>query len=171
MSTSKAAEPWHAAFPAPSITAPLMARRRAMQMLSLKGVAAVLIVDVRGIDLEGGMIRGSLNIPAKGFWWNRGILYELAYKADLQWVVFTCGSSNGRGPRCASWFLSYVRDQMGDENMQVMTLEGGINGWVKDGPQYTRLMDGFDEQHWKDFFAEEDATKTCNQQAGTTEQP
>lgn len=34
------------------------------------------------------------------------------------------GSSNGRGPRCAAWFLQYVREVAGDENMQVMTLEG-----------------------------------------------
>ena len=26
----------------------------------------------RRTDYEGGAIRGSLNIPAQGFWWNRG---------------------------------------------------------------------------------------------------
>lgn len=63
-------------------------------MLSLRGVGAILVIDVRRTDYEGGSIRGSLNIPAQGFYWNRGMLYELAYKADIQWVVFTCGMSS-----------------------------------------------------------------------------
>jgi arsenical-resistance protein 2 len=42
-------------------------------VLSMK-IASMLIIDVRRTDLEGGMIRGSLNIPAQGFWWNRGML-------------------------------------------------------------------------------------------------
>ncbi|KAJ9619885.1 hypothetical protein H2203_008159 [Taxawa tesnikishii (nom. ined.)] len=141
--------------PRPSSTAPLMPRNRAMQILSLTGVGSLLIIDVRRTDYEGGAIRGSLNIPAQGFWWNRGILYELAYKADVEWVVFTCGSSNGRGPRCAGWFLDYIRS-IGEEDMQVMTLEGGIKGWVKAGPQYTRLMDGYKEDYWQELFAEEE---------------
>lgn len=72
--TTTPSQPWHAAFPAPTLTAPLMPRTRAMQMLSLQGVGALLIVDVRRTDYEGGVIRGSLNIPAQGFWWNRGML-------------------------------------------------------------------------------------------------
>ena len=40
--------------------------------------------------------------------------------------------------------------------MQVMTLEGGVKGWVKEGPQYTRFMDGYDEKHWQELFAQEE---------------
>jgi len=147
---------WHEDFPAPTVTAEVMPQRRLMQMLSLQGLASVLVVDVRRTDYEGGCIRGSLNIPAQGFFWNRGILYELAYKADFQWVVFTCGSSNGRAPRCAAWFLEHIRS-VGDEDMQCMVLEGGMKGWVKAGPQFTRLMDGYQESHWQKLLADEDA--------------
>lgn len=35
-------------------------------MLSLKGVAAILVIDVRRTDFEGGMITSGLNIPAQG---------------------------------------------------------------------------------------------------------
>jgi len=49
-------KPWHAAFPAPTLEAPLMPRRRAAQMLSLKGVASILIIDVRRTDFEGVLI-------------------------------------------------------------------------------------------------------------------
>lgn len=160
-------QPWHAAFPAPTMTAELMPQRRAMMTLSMK-ITSLLIIDVRRTDYEGGAIRGSLNIPAQGFWWNRGMLYELAYKADMEWVVFTCSSSNGRGPRCAAWFLEHVRNTAGDQDMQVMVLEGGVKGWVKGGEQYTRLMDGYQQEHWTDLFAEEEKTKQANAQEPIT---
>lgn len=72
--SDKETAPWHAAFPEPTVAAPVMPARRAMQMLSFQGLASMLIIDVRRTDYEGGVIRGSLNIPAQGFWWNRGML-------------------------------------------------------------------------------------------------
>nr|POF19917.1 arsenate reductase 2.2 [Quercus suber] len=150
-----AEQPWHASFPAPTLTAPLMPARRAQMILSMK-IASMLIIDVRRTDYEGGSIRGSLNVPAQGFWWNRGMLYELAYKAGMEWVVFTCGSSRGRGVRCAAWFLEFVRGVAGDADMNVMVLEGGVKGWVKGGPQFTALMDGFEAGHWERLFREEE---------------
>lgn len=39
--------------------------------------------------------------------------------------------------------------------MQVMVLEGGMKGWVKSGPQFTRLMDGYKEKHWEELFKQE----------------
>lgn len=66
-------QPWHVAFPAPRLTADTMPATRAQMILSMK-IASMLIIDVRRTDYEGGAIRGSLNIPAQGFWWNRGIL-------------------------------------------------------------------------------------------------
>ena len=138
------------------MTAEVMPQQRAFMILSMR-IASMLIVDVRRTDYEGGAIRGSINIPAQGFWWNRGMLYELAYKAGMEWVVFTCGSSNGRGPRCAGWFVEHVRNVAEDQDMQIMVLEGGVKGWVKAGPQYTQLMDGFRQQHWDELFAQEDS--------------
>ena len=164
-----------------------MPQKRAMTILSLK-IASLLIIDVRRTDYEGGVIRGSLNIPAQGFWWNRGtpsrdflcssnrshleknllmfyistgMLYELCYKAGIEWVVFTCNSCslNGRGPRCAAWFLEHVRNVAEDNDMQVMALEGGIKGWVKAGPEYTQLMDGYNEDYWQDTLAKDDRGK------------
>lgn len=151
-------KPWHTAFPAPTMTVDIMPQRRALMILSMK-IASMLIVDVRRTDYEGGAIRGSINIPAQGFYWNRGILYELAYKSDIEWVVFTCGSSNGRGPRCAAWFLEHVRNVAQDKDMQIMVLEGGVKGWVRGGPQYIQFMDGFHEQHWVDVFEAEEKEK------------
>ena len=66
-------KPWHAAFPAPRLEAGVMPAARAQMILSMK-IASMLIIDVRRTDYEAGSIRGSLNIPAQGFWWNRGML-------------------------------------------------------------------------------------------------
>jgi arsenical-resistance protein 2 len=66
-------KPWHAAFPAPHLEAGVMPAARAQMILSMK-IASMLIIDVRRTDYEGGSVRGSLNIPAQGFWWNRGML-------------------------------------------------------------------------------------------------
>ena len=41
-----------------------------------------------------------------------------------------------------------------------MTLEGGIKGWVKGGPQYTRLMDGYKQAHWDELFAAEEKSNS-----------
>ena len=65
--------PWYDAFPAPRLQADVMPSKRALMVLSMK-IASMLIIDVRRNDYEGGAIRGSLNIPAQGFWWNRGML-------------------------------------------------------------------------------------------------
>lgn len=151
-------QPWYAAFPEPAMTAEVMPQRQAMMILAMK-IASMLIIDVRRTDYEGGAIRGSLNIPAQGFYWNRGALYELAYKSDMEWVVFTCGSSNGRGPRCAGWFLEHVRNVAQDQDMQVMVLEGGVKGWVKAGPQYTQFMDGYQPDYWEKLFAAEEKVR------------
>jgi len=41
-----------------------------------------------------------------------------------------------------------------------MVLEGGIKGWVKAGPTYTGLMDGYREEYWQKLFAEEAESST-----------
>lgn len=59
--------------------------------------------------------------------------------------------------------MEYIK-AAGDESIQCFTLEGGVKGWVKAGPQCTRLMDGYKEEHWNELFAQENAEKT---EAGT----
>ncbi|KAF2277397.1 Rhodanese-like protein [Westerdykella ornata] len=138
---------WYDAFPAPRSTAPLLSRSDALSSLSSPDL---LLVDVRRTDFEGGTIRGSLNLPAHSFYMNRGVLYDLCKRAGVKTVAFYCGSSNGRGPRCSGWFADYLAEQ-GDTEMQALTLEGGIKGWVKAGKEYTDHVDGYDAEYWKQF--------------------
>jgi len=37
-----------------------------------------------------------------------------------------------------------------------MVLEGGIKGWVKGGPRFTALMNGYKPEYWEKLFAEEE---------------
>lgn len=60
------------------------------------------------------------------------------------------GSSNGRGPRCSGWFADYIAEK-GDDQIQALTLGGGIKGWVKAGESYIQQMEGFEPEYWKQF--------------------
>lgn len=60
------------------------------------------------------------------------------------------GASNGRGPRCAGWFADYIAEKK-DDQIKSLTLGGGIKGWVKAGEEYTRYVDGYEAQYWKQF--------------------
>ncbi|KAK4129831.1 hypothetical protein N657DRAFT_653100 [Parathielavia appendiculata] len=60
-------------------------------------------------------------------------------------VVFYCGSSLGRGPRCAAWLQDYVNEAGGDLKSEVMV--GGVRGWVQ--AYGGGMMDGYDEKAWR----------------------
>lgn len=88
---------WWDAFPEPRSTAPLLTRDKALVHLVLADATpappttALLLVDVRRTDYEGGTIQGSLNIPAHSFYWNRAVLYQLCKRAGIEHVAFYCG--------------------------------------------------------------------------------
>jgi arsenical-resistance protein 2 len=79
---------WHDAFPAPCITAPVIARDAVLPDLSS---GTLLLVDVRRTDYEGGTIKGSINLPAQSFYMNRGVLLDLCKRAGVKQVAFYCG--------------------------------------------------------------------------------
>ncbi|KAF2736648.1 Rhodanese-like protein [Polyplosphaeria fusca] len=138
---------WWDAFPPPRHTAPLIPREEALSGLSSPDL---LLVDVRRTDFEGGTIKGSLNLPAHSFYLNRAVLHDLCTRAGVKQVAFYCGSSSGRGPRCSAWFADYLAEKK-ENNVQALTLAGGIKGWVKGGEAYTNNVDGYEPDYWKQF--------------------
>jgi rhodanese-related sulfurtransferase len=82
---------WTNAFPTPRTTATILPREEA---LSDMYSPELLIVDVRRTDYEGGIIRGSINLPAHSFYMNRGVLYDLCKRAGVKRVAFYCGKVN-----------------------------------------------------------------------------
>ncbi|KAF1986243.1 hypothetical protein K402DRAFT_394102 [Aulographum hederae CBS 113979] len=165
--------------PPPTRTAPLFSPSHLLRMYAGIGdvlEAGMLLVDVRRNDYEGGTLRGSLNLPAQSFYMNRKTLYRLC-KGDgvnvITRVIFYCGSSTGRGPRCAGWFADYVAEVGSSEDIpenmlepQVFTLEDGIKGWVKGGKDYQYFMDGFDSEYWTKLFSEQEPKTGEKREAG-----
>jgi len=121
--------------------------------------AGTLLIDVRRTDYDGGAIRGSLNMPAQSFPYNMATLFRLCQGDGLSVisrVVFYCGSSNGRGPRCAGWFAEYIEARCKElgtpQTPQVYVLDGGIKDWVTGGEQYTIHMDGYQPNYWRQLL-------------------
>ncbi|KAF2707529.1 hypothetical protein K504DRAFT_535181 [Pleomassaria siparia CBS 279.74] len=154
---------WWDEFPSPRATAPLISRESVLTDLYSRDL---LLIDVRRIDYEGGTIHGSLNLPAQTFYMNQERLYDLCKRAGIKRVAFYCGSSRGRGTRCAAWFADYISengefaDYIGDApersdametDIQSLTLDGGIKGWVKAGEDYIDEVDGYVAKYWKQF--------------------
>jgi len=116
------------------------------------GFREFLLVDVRRNDWEGGTIKTSLNLPAQSFYQSRKTLLDLCDRSSIKNVIFYCGSSSGRGPRCANWMQDYIDDvaKFGHRSsLKVSILKGGIKGWVKDFEG--SMVEGFEEKYWEQF--------------------
>lgn len=144
--------PWHASFPNPRTPDPPALPRATLLQWFQQGTKTpgsdFLLVDLRRTDLEGGTIRGSLNLPAQSLYPTLSTLYNLVRAAGVTDVVFYCGSCGGRGTRAAGWFADYLADQGAESEVRSWKLEGGIKGWVNEGGEYTGLMEGFDGAVW-----------------------
>ncbi|KAJ5037364.1 uncharacterized protein L3040_007540 [Drepanopeziza brunnea f. sp. 'multigermtubi'] len=150
-------ENWWEAFPAPRARCPEMSADElyaAFDDMDIKNEPrSFLLVDVRRNDWEGGTIKTSLNLPAQSFYQSRKTLLELCDRASITRVIFYCGSSSGRGPRCAGWMQDYINDvsKFGRKSeLKVFVLQGGIKGWVKDFEG--SMVDGFEAKYWEQFL-------------------
>ncbi|KAE8388621.1 hypothetical protein ETB97_012786 [Aspergillus alliaceus] len=141
--------PWHAAYPAPKRVANILSRPAFLQWLKQGKTAGkdFVLVDVRRADYEGGTIRGSINLPAQSLYPTIPALYSLLSASKVEYIIWYCGSSGGRGTRSAGWFADYIESQ-GDTTLKSLVLEGGIKGWAAAGPEYTDLMDEYDPSVW-----------------------
>ncbi|KAI3339534.1 Rhodanese-like domain-containing protein [Ustulina deusta] len=145
-------QPWHAAFPAPKTAKPAaLSREEVLDRLRAGGVGRdFILVDVRRNDYEGGTIRGAINLPAQSLFPTIPTLYQLFKNAGIQYIIWYCGSSAGRGTRTAAWFNDHIQEQ-GDNNMKSVILTGGIKGWAKAGKDFVELMDGYVPEYWTQF--------------------
>ncbi|KAK4465080.1 hypothetical protein QBC42DRAFT_262064 [Cladorrhinum samala] len=142
--------PWFSEFPEPASTPTKILPSEVYSLLEARDAPdqerphTFLLIDTRRADCVGGTIKGSINLPAHSFYWSRKMLFDLCRQAGVGRVVFYCGSSNGRGPRCAAWMQDYIDAVEGDIRSEVMV--GGIRGWVK--AYGGRMMEGYDEKVW-----------------------
>ncbi|KAG2337698.1 S-adenosyl-L-methionine-dependent methyltransferase [Suillus weaverae] len=92
------------------------------------------IIDVRENDRVGGHVLGSVQWRADLFASSLDRFYD-EYGKTKQ-VIFYCGSSKGRGSRCAAWYQDYL-DGKDNTESKACVLEGGYHGWG-----YPDLVDG-----------------------------
>ncbi|KAJ6555236.1 S-adenosyl-L-methionine-dependent methyltransferase [Mycena sp. CBHHK59/15] len=89
----------------------------------------VSVVDVRGDDRTGGHVKGSYNIRAQTFHKQLSAFHEKV--AGMPSVVFYCGSSQGRGPRCAGWYQDFL-DGNKISVPKIFVLDGGFKRWLEE---------------------------------------
>ncbi|KAK4220303.1 Rhodanese-like domain-containing protein [Rhypophila decipiens] len=150
MATRDDGTPWWTAFPEPKSDVNTIEPAQVLELLESQHngkpkPCEFLLIDTRRTDCTGGTVTSSLNMPAHSFYPTRKSLYDLCKQAGIKRIIFYCGSSNGRGPRCAAWMQDYIDQVGGDIQSQVMT--GGIRGWVK--AYGGQMMDGYDEETWQ----------------------
>lgn len=108
-----------------------------------------LIIDVRGVDHDGGHITGSVNIPYDGFSPEKVMVHANAFKVDG--IVFHCMFSSLRGPGCAKRTLAYLSAHGNSRNsgnkIDVFLLKGGFSEWIN-YPGTKTLTENFDEEIW-----------------------
>jgi hypothetical protein len=95
------ADAWYTAFPEPRHKAAHLPDVEKEDVLALlregkkPGAAGdgsgFLLVDVRRDDCVGGVIRGSLNLPAQSFWYMRETLLGICRGSGVKEVAFYCG--------------------------------------------------------------------------------
>ncbi|KAJ6499480.1 S-adenosyl-L-methionine-dependent methyltransferase [Mycena vulgaris] len=132
-------ERWWDAFPA--VRATNVARIFPTDLAAmLRSGGRVAVIDVRGDDHSGGHVKGSHNVPAQKFHINLAALH--AQFAEAEAVVFYCGGSVGRGPRCAGWYQDFL-DTNALVSPSVRILDGGIRAWMREYSEDLDLTEGY----------------------------
>lgn len=128
---------WWDAYPAFKSSAPLFTVEDLAELLRAKA-ENVAVIDVRRNDHAGGHVRGSSQWHAQTFYDNLPKFFEQHHNTEK--VVFYCGSSMGRGPRCAGWYQDYL-NETGTTTSTAYILQGGIKAWLEKYADDENLVD------------------------------
>ncbi|KAF8896114.1 S-adenosyl-L-methionine-dependent methyltransferase [Infundibulicybe gibba] len=128
------------AYPAVQSTPPVITAEAVASLIrdKSKNESGYAVIDVRRNDHGGGHVRGSHQWAAQTFYDDLPKFFEKF--GNTKEVIFYCGSSAGRGPRCAGWYQDYL-DAEGTQGSSAKILEGGIKGWLNKFPDQEDLVD------------------------------
>jgi len=120
---------WWDAYPTPVSSASSLKCEEVADLIKNPelGEKDFVVVDVRRHDHAGGHVRGSVQQPAQTFYDDLSKFYE--EQKETKQVIFYCGSSNGRAPRCAKWYQDYS-DQQENTESKALWMIGGAKEWV-----------------------------------------
>ncbi|KIK95462.1 hypothetical protein PAXRUDRAFT_826994 [Paxillus rubicundulus Ve08.2h10] len=135
---------WWNAYPTPSSTPDALECDQVADLIKNPepSTQSFVVIDVRRNDRGGGHVRGSVQCPAQTFYDDLPKFHE-DYK-DTKQVIFYCGSSNGRGPRCAKWYQDYLNEQ-GNNRSKAFVMTGGINKWLSMYKEREDLTSGLED--------------------------
>ncbi|KAF8554127.1 NAD(P)-binding protein [Imleria badia] len=102
------------------------------------GEKSFVVVDLTRSINQGGHVRGSVQQPAQTFYDDLTTFY--GQHKETKQVIFYCGSSNGRGPRCAKWYQDYL-DRQGNTESKAFCMTGGAKEWVSSYKGQEDLVD------------------------------
>lgn len=147
MSAAPVKEPsWHANLPQPKATATpvssdellaLIMDHRKSLISDPTAEAKFLVIDVRRTDFEDSFIVGAVNLPAQSFHQTLPSLLPILSRYDI--VIFHCSSSNGRGPRVASYYQDFLSER-GITKSKAGVLVGGVKEWTSKYSQDSTLV-------------------------------
>ncbi|KDQ56966.1 hypothetical protein JAAARDRAFT_131028 [Jaapia argillacea MUCL 33604] len=129
---------WWDAYPRPKSDAPLVTAEEVVEMMKDPVQKDFAVIDVRRNDHGGGHVRGSTQCPAQTFYDDLPTFVEKF--GNTKKVIFYCGSSNGRGPRCARWYQDRL-NELGNSASAAYVLKDGIRGWLAKYGDATDLVD------------------------------
>ncbi|KAG6833283.1 hypothetical protein H0H87_009458 [Tephrocybe sp. NHM501043] len=119
---------WWDAYPKVKSTPGSISREElASHMLGESKLGQIAVIDVRRDDRVGGHVRGSENWHAQTFYDELPLFLESHQNMDR--VIFYCGSSSGRGPRCAGWYQDFVNEK-GITSSTAYVLQDGVKAWL-----------------------------------------
>ncbi|KAF9234733.1 S-adenosyl-L-methionine-dependent methyltransferase [Melanogaster broomeanus] len=131
---------WWDAYPTPSSSPDALECGQVAGLIrdSDSSKQSFVVVDVRRNDHGGGHVRGSIQRPAQTFYDDLPKFYE--EHKETEQVIFYCGSSNGRGPRCAKWYQDYLNQQENNRS-KAFIMAGGVNKWLSSYKEQEDLVD------------------------------
>merc|ERR1712046_536060 len=117
----------------------------------------VLVIDVRGLDFEGGHIPRAQNLRVTQISSRPQALIDSLRSQSIRHVVFSCMYSVMRAPQCAVTLANALKEEEpGDGKLPeiaISVLKGGIHGWVNrwryDADFATMVLD-FQDDFWID---------------------
>lgn len=131
---------WWIAYPTPSSNVPSLDCDDVATLVK-NNEEDYVVIDVRRTDRAGGHVRASEQCPAQTFYDELPCFHQI-FREKKQ-VIFYCGSSNGRGPRCAKWYQDYL-NEVSDTHSKAYILSGGFKEWKKRFGSDPELVDGGD---------------------------
>ncbi|KZT19124.1 S-adenosyl-L-methionine-dependent methyltransferase [Neolentinus lepideus HHB14362 ss-1] len=123
---SNALQRWWDAFPLAQANVPEISAEKVANLMMNGSPEEFAVIDVRRDDYQGGHVNGSHHWPAQTFYNELPKFVDTFDRTPK--VIFYCGSSTGRGPRCAGWYQGRLQE-MGLKTSSALVLRGGFKAW------------------------------------------